>query len=33
MVFLLCIFMGFIFQTADADLLKGRLKADFQTTL
>jgi len=27
MVFLLCIFMGFIFQTADADLLKGRLQA------
>jgi hypothetical protein len=27
MVFLLCIFMGFIFQTTDADLLKGRLKA------
>jgi hypothetical protein len=27
MVFLLCIFMGFIFQMADADLLKGRLKA------
>ncbi|KLS47427.1 hypothetical protein M730_01915 [Neisseria gonorrhoeae ATL_2011_01-21] len=27
MVFLLCIFMGFIFQTVDADLLKGRLKA------
>jgi hypothetical protein len=27
MVFLLCIFMGFIFQTADADLLKGHLKA------